>query len=99
MKVDLLEENDRKIEANQVLIKKLTEDKEITANEMAKMQRKLDKTQKEIDNIKNKLKVCKDLIDGFRNEREAWSKHIQNFEEEKFIILIRSIFIAFMMTF
>lgn len=83
VKVDMLDENDRKIEANQLLIKKLTEDKEVTANEMAKMQRKLDKTQKEIDNIKSKLQVCKDLIEGFRNEREAWSKHIQNHEDEK----------------
>mmetsp|Transcript_70734 Transcript_70734/g.152383 ORF Transcript_70734/g.152383 Transcript_70734/m.152383 type:complete len:103 (+) Transcript_70734:1029-1337(+) len=93
-KVELLEENDRKIEKNQSLIKQLTEDKEVTAREMAKMQQKLDKLQKEIDDIKLKLQVCKDLIEGFRNEREAWGKHIEHHADEKSLITIKSIYIA-----
>lgn len=91
VKVDMLEENDKKIEINQEKIQQLMADKEITASDMAKMQRKLDILQKDIDNINFKLKVCKDLIEGFATERESWGKHIESHEDEKKNILIRSV--------
>jgi len=66
---------------------------------MAQMQNELDKLTKEITSIENKLNVCKKLIEGFSNERTAWESHLKNHDNEKSLVLLRSICHAAMMVF
>lgn len=71
-----IEEADLIIEQNKNKIEQLEAKKQETAIQMAKMNKDLDDLETKIEKINYKLQVCKDLIEGFRTEREAWQTHI-----------------------
>jgi len=90
-KVSKIEEADKIIERNNKKILQLEAKKQETAIQMAKMKKDLDELVTMIDKINFKLLVCKDLIDGFRTEREAWHIHILKYEEEKKELFLRAL--------
>lgn len=75
-KVAKITEADLIIDQNKTKISQFEAKKQETAIQMAKMTKDLHELETNIEKINFKLQVCKDLIDGFRTEREAWQSHI-----------------------
>lgn len=93
-KVSKIEEADLIIEQNKNKIQLLEAKKQETAIQMAKMTKDLDQLETTIEKINYKLQVCKNLIDGFKTEREAWQTHISKYEEEKKELFLKALYLG-----